>query len=52
MIRCAVCGRDAAPDEIEECRYCDAVCCSDVCLDAHEEQAHAGEALPPDNDDL
>ena len=45
MIQCAMCGRDAAADEIVECRYCDAVCCSDACLDEHETQAHGDEAV-------
>lgn len=50
MVRCAVCGREAAPDEIEECRYCSAVCCAGTCLDEHERQAHPDDAIPLDDD--
>jgi|CXWL01.1.fsa_nt_gi hypothetical protein len=58
MSNCAVCNRSLSedPNEAEnviECRYCDALVCSEECANDHEEQSHPDEALPtpPDRDD-
>jgi len=55
LIRCYRCG-DPLPedpnrlDEIVRCRYCEELFCSDACAEEHELATHAGEALPPPDD--
>ncbi|HLB23087.1 MAG TPA: hypothetical protein VJP07_03250 [Dehalococcoidia bacterium] len=52
MAACANCGREIPGDpneleDVEECRYCDEVLCSQECLEEHELSAHPNEGLPP-----
>jgi hypothetical protein len=52
MAACGNCGREVPADpneleDVEECRYCEQVLCSQACLEEHELSAHPDEGLPP-----
>ncbi len=56
MMRCGTCDKQLAddPNEVEEivdCKYCEAIFCSNECASDHENQMHATEALPPPEDE-
>jgi hypothetical protein len=56
MVRCGTCGKQLPDDpnevdEIVDCKYCEAIFCSSECASDHEDQMHAGEALPVGEDE-
>jgi hypothetical protein len=55
-MQCATCQQELPDDpneldEIESCRYCDALFCSTECAADHELQAHPNEAVTAGEDE-